>query len=97
MRRHGYHQRAYEQRQDRRRRGERAFLFDKDVSSCLADVRQDRWEWAISLHGGDVVSAARACGLEVPSGTKALWGKSAQEAVDTYRRWQKRRQRQRST
>lgn len=93
MRQHGYQKRAWEQRQDRRRRGERAFLFDERVSVCLADVDLDQWEWAISLHGGDVVMAARACGLEVPPGTKALSGTSAQEAMDVYRRWQKRRKR----
>jgi hypothetical protein len=38
-----------------------------------------------------VVRAAAECGLEVPWGTKALWGKSQQEAIDTYRRWLKRK------
>ena len=85
------HSRSRSQK-DRRRRGERAFLFDKDLSRCLADVEHDDWELAISNVGGDVVLAAQACGLaEIPRGARALWGRSAQEALGTYRRWQQRR------
>ena len=84
--------RSHEQRQLRQQRGERAFLFDKSLSRCLAELEREEWEWALSSCGGDVVVAARECGLDgVPPGTKALWGLSAEEALDTYRRWQKRR------
>jgi hypothetical protein len=88
----GDQRRSAEQRERRERKGERAFVFDKDLSRCLAEVDRDDWEWALSSSGGDVVRAARECGLEgVPAGAKALWGRSAEEARDTYRRWQKRR------
>jgi hypothetical protein len=88
----GNQRRSAEQRELRQRRGEQAFLFDKDLSRCVAEVDRDEWEWAMSSCGGDVVRAARECGLDgVPPGAKALWGRSADEARDAYRRWQKRR------
>jgi len=88
----GQSRRSAEQRELRRRRGERAFLFDKDVSCCLAEFEREEWEWALSACGGDVVRAAQECGLDgVPLGAKALWGRSAEEARATYRRWQKQR------
>ena len=91
----GDQRRSAEQRELRQRKGERAFLFDKDLSRCLGELDGDEWEWALSSCGGDVVRAARECGLHgVPPGAKALWGRSAEEARDTYRRWQKRRLRQ---
>ena len=81
-----------EQRQLRERRGERAFLFDKDLSRCLGEVEREEWELVVSLHGGDVCNAARECGVGgVDPGAKALWGRSAEEALSTYRAWQKRR------
>jgi hypothetical protein len=84
--------RSAEQRELRQRRDERAFLFDKDLSRCLDEVDRDEWEWALSSCGGDVVQAAHQCGLDgVPHGAKALWGRSAEEARDTYRLWQNRR------
>ena len=51
------------QRELRRRRGERAFLFDKSLSRCLAEVQREEWELALSSCGGDTVRAARQCGL----------------------------------
>ena len=81
-----------EQRELRRRRGERAFLFDKDLSRCLGEVEREEWELVVSLHGGDVCNAARECGVDgVGPGAKALWGRSAEDALGTYRGWQKRR------
>ena len=81
-----------EQRQLRQRRGERAFLFDKDLSRCLGEVEREEWELVVSMHGGDVCNAARECGVDgVGPGAKALWGRSAEEALGTYRGWQKRR------
>lgn len=86
--------RSAEQRKLRLRRGERAFLFDKDLSRCLAELGREEWECALSSCGGDAVRAARECGLDgVPAGTKALWGRSAEEALGAYRRWQKREHR----
>jgi hypothetical protein len=74
--------------------GRTAFLLDKDLSRCLAEVDREEWEWALSSCGGDVADAAHQCGLDdVPPGAKALWGRSAEQARDTYRRWQKRRAR----
>jgi hypothetical protein len=84
--------RSAEQRELRERRDERAFLFDKDLSRCLGEVDRAKWEWALSSCRGDVARAAHQCGLDgVPRGAKALWGRSAEEARDTYQRWQKRR------
>ncbi len=81
-----------EQRQLRQRRGERAFLFDKDLSRCLGEVEREEWELAVSMYGGDVCRAARECGVDgVSPGAKALWGRSAEEALGTYRGRQKQR------
>jgi len=80
--------RSRQQRKLRKRRGERAFLFDKDLSQCLGDVDRDDWEFAISAHGGDVVAAGEECGIpDLPRGVKALWGRSTEDARGTYRRW----------
>lgn len=89
MRRHAA-RRSDEQRELRRRRDERAFLFDAS-GRCVGDAEREEWERLISLCGGDVVKAAAEYGLNVPKGTKALWGRSQQEAMETYRRWQKLR------
>ena len=75
----------------RQRRNERAFLFTAD-GQLLAEVDRDTWECAIAVARGDVAGAAAACGLHaIPTGAKALWGRSAAEAWRTYRRWQHRR------
>ena len=88
----GGQSRSAEQRQLRRRRGERVFLIDTSLSRCVAEFERDEWELALAWCGGDVVRAARECGVDgVAPGTKALWGRSVEEAVGTYRRWQKRR------
>jgi len=90
MPRHGS-QRAQEQRRKRRQRNEHAFLFTPK-GHLLHEVERLAWEIALADCGGDVVSAAAACGLtDLPKGTKALWGRSAAEAWATYRRWQKQR------
>jgi hypothetical protein len=76
----------------RRRRNERAFLFDNDLTRRLGDVDRDEWEFAISISGGDVAAAGLECGIsDLPRGAKALWGRSAEEALETYRRWKKKR------
>lgn len=81
-----------EQRARRQRRGERAFLFDGSLNRCLAEFEREDWESVLSSCGGDTVRAAQQCGLsDVPSETKALWGRSAEEARGAYRQWQKRR------
>ena len=86
--------RSRRQRALRRRRGERPFIFDRDVSRCLGEADREEWEIAITECGGDVAAAADWCGLEgVPRNAKALWGRSAEDAVGTYRRWQKQRSR----
>jgi len=80
-----------EQRARRRERSERAFLFDSELN-LVAEFEREDWEWALSSCGGDSVRAARQCGLtNVPAGAKVLWGRSADEARSTYRRWQRRR------
>jgi hypothetical protein len=80
-----------EQRARRRKRNERAFLFDSELN-LIAEFEREDWEWALSSSSGDAMRAAGQCGLtDVPAGVKALWGRSADEARSTYRRWQKRR------
>ena len=67
-------------------------MFDKDLSRCFGEVEREEWELVVSLHGGDVCAAAGECGVaDVGPGAKALWGRSAEEALGTYRRWQQRR------
>ena len=84
--------RSARQRKLRQRRGERAFLFDQKLARCLGVADRDDWQFAIAEHGGNVLAAGEECGIpNLPHGAKALWGRSAQEAVDTYRRWLKRR------
>ena len=83
--------RSREQKTLRRRRNERAFLFDKEFKRCLGDVDRAEWEFAISISGGNVAEAGLACGIsDLPRGAKALWGRSAEEALGIYRRWQKK-------
>lgn len=83
--------RSLSQKAIRQRRNERAFLFDKNLARCLGDVDRDDWEFAISISGGNVAEAARECGIpDIPRGAKALWGRSAEESLGIYRRWQKK-------
>jgi len=86
--------RSKRQKELRRRRGERAFIFDQDVSRCLGEADREEWEDAIRGCGGDIPAAADWCGIEgVPGNAKALWGRSAEEALATYRGWQRSRRR----
>lgn len=81
-----------EQRWERERRDEHAFLFAPD-ERCLGRVERDEWDLAISMAGGNVVEAARQVGIEVPRGARALWGRSQEEAIGAYRSWMKRKAR----
>ena len=84
---------AQDQRRKRYQRNERAFLFTPE-GQLLGEVERVQWEVTLADCSGDVVEAAKACGLrDIPTGTKALWGRSAEAAWSTYRRWQKQRQR----
>ena len=81
-----------EQRDRRRKRGEDVFVFVPSLTRCLGRVDRDEWEDWSRFHQGDVLRTAAACGLVgVPRGAKALWGRSAEEALGTYRRWNKKR------
>lgn len=91
----GKQDRSRAQRELRQRRGESVFVFDQELSRCLGEIERAQWDVALSVCGGDVVSTARECGLDqVPRGAKALWGRSAEEALGTYRQWQKERNKQ---
>ncbi|MEW6281584.1 MAG: hypothetical protein AB1758_23440 [Candidatus Eremiobacterota bacterium] len=79
------------QRRLRQRRGERAFLFDPALSRCLGEVERERWEEAMRFCGGNVARAAAECGLEVPRSARALWGRSAADALDCHRGWLRRK------
>ena len=84
---------AQDQRRKRHQRNERAFLFTP-TGHLLGEVERVQWEVTLADCSGDVVEAAHACGLrDIPTGTKALWGRSAEAAWSTYRRWQQQRQR----
>ena len=85
-------QQSRRQKQMRRRHGENAHIFDKDLTQALAEVECDSWEFAIALAGGNVPAAAEICGLEgIPRSAKVLWGRSAEAALGTYRAWRRRR------
>ena len=76
----------------REKRGERAYLFDKDLARCIGEIKREDCEFAIRANGGNVAQAAEQCGIQqVPSSAKVLWGVSAQSALEIYRRRQKRR------
>ena len=92
VRRTGPARRSDEQRWERARRDEHAFLFGPD-GRCLGRVERDQWDFAISMAGGNIVKAARQVGLEVPRGTRALWGRSQEAAIGAYRGWLKRKAR----
>ena len=84
-----------EQKKLRRRRGERAFIFDKEVKHELGAVDREDWESAVVLHGGRVDAAAETCGLTgVPPDAKQFWGKSAEEARSNYVGWRRKRKKQ---
>jgi hypothetical protein len=89
-------QKRAEQRQLRRRRGERAFLFDEGLLGVLAEFDREEWEWALSACGGNTAEAAQQCGVrDARPGMKALWGRSAGDARERYRQWQARQARSR--
>ena len=81
-----------EQRWDRERRDEHAFLFGP-TDQFLGRVEREEWDFAISTAGGDVVEAAKQVGIDVPRGTRALWGRSQEAALGAYRSWMKRKAR----
>ena len=92
VKRKGPARRRDEQRSERERRDEQAFLFALD-GQCLGKVERDDWDFAISMAGGNVIEAAKQVGLEVPRGTRALWGRSQEAAIGAYRSWLKRKAR----
>lgn len=76
----------------RRKRDEKAFVFDAAMSNCLAEVERDQWEFAIEMAGGSVSEAAKIAGLsEIPKNARALWGKSQGHALNSYREWTNRK------
>jgi len=84
---------AQNQRRKRRQKHERAFLFTAE-GHLLGEVERVPREVALADCGGNVTAAAMACDLtDMPEGTKALWGRSAEAAWGTYRHWQQQRQR----
>jgi hypothetical protein len=84
---------AQAQRRKRRQKHERAFLFTAE-GHLLGEVERVQWEVALADSGGNVANAAMVCGLaDMPKGTKALWGRSAETAWGTYCHWQKQRPR----
>ena len=90
MKRRGPAHRRDEQRGERERYDEHAFLFGPD-ERCFGKVERDEWDFAISIAGGNVVEAAKQVGFEVPRGTRALWGRSQEAAIGAYRSWLKRK------
>jgi hypothetical protein len=86
-------QHAQDQRRKRRQKHAHACLFTAE-GPLLGGVECVQWEVALADCGGAVAEAATACGLtDIPTGTKALWGRSAEAAWSTYRHWQQQRQR----
>jgi len=88
-------QRDY-QKDLRRKRNEKAFLFEQTMVKCLAEVEREEWEWAIEMVGGNVGEAAAIVGIKnIPRNARALWGKSQSHALDRYRQWINRKQKRR--
>jgi len=56
-------------------------------------VEREEWDFAISMTGGDVVEAAKQVGIDVPRGTRALWGRSQEAGLGACRSWLKRKAR----
>ena len=78
------------QRKLRRTRNEHVFLFTP-TRQLLGEVGCEAWEIAIRDASGNVAAAAQACGYaDVPTDTRALWGRSAEDAWSRFRHWQKR-------
>ncbi len=63
-RRHHHKDRSEQQKGLYQRRGDRASIFDKDVTRCLANVDREAWQDAISMAGGNVSDAAADYGIE---------------------------------
>lgn len=83
--------RSVKQKEQRKRRNEQAFIFDQNFV-CLGKVGRVDWEVAIAEYGGRVDLAAAACGLlDIQKDAKVLWGRSAGEALGTYRMWRKKK------
>ena len=83
------------QKNQRKKKDERAFLFDFEMSKCLAEVDRDEWEFAIEMSGGNVCAAATMAGIKnIPRNARALWGKSQAHALDSYRQWLNRKSKQ---
>jgi hypothetical protein len=84
--------RSWQQREKRERLGENAFIFDAQFTRCVGMVPRQQWEGVIAVCGGDIVRAATYCGVEgVPEGARALWGRTADQALAAYREWQHRK------
>ena len=84
---------AQDQRRKRHQRNERAFLFTP-TGHLLGEVERVQWEVTLAECSGDVVEAAHGMwSAGHTQGTKALWGRSAEAAWATYRRWQQQRAR----
>lgn len=84
----GNQDQRHHQKDQRRKRDERAFVFDSTMTQCLAEFERDDWEWAIEMAGGNVGEAAEAAGISgIPRNARALWGKSQPHALESYRQW----------
>jgi hypothetical protein len=78
------------QRKLRRTRNEHVFLFTP-TRQLVGEVERDAWEHAIRDARGNTAEAAKACGfVDVSQDTRALWGRSADDAWSRFRQWQKR-------
>lgn len=72
----------------RQKNNEHAFLFDSSVTKCLGQVERDEWELAIEMADGNVSEAAKSIGImDIPRNARALWGKSQNHALESYRQW----------
>src|SRR5215831_5713146 len=78
------------QRKLRRTRNEHVFLFTP-TRQLVGEVEREAWEHAIRDASGNTAEAAKACGFaDVSQDTRALWGRSADDAWSHFRQWQKR-------
>jgi hypothetical protein len=89
VKRKGPAHRRDEQRGERERYDEHAFLFGPD-ERCFGKVERDEWDFAISIAGGNASRPPSRVGFEV-RGTRALWGRTQEAAIGAYRSWLKRK------
>lgn len=86
-----HQKRVQKQKELRKKRGEHAFIFDKEYRACLGRVDHNDWEFVIAKYGGRVDNAAEQCAIsDIPKNARVLWGTSEEDARRIYYQWRKK-------